>query len=558
MPPNPLAAGRGRGAGAGGGGAAAAPAPGGLRGRGNAPQNNFVALSELIGVTPETLTNFWLELPGPRLKESLKMMADLRAEYDKKEADYDRNIGSVFLDWYELTGPVALPATVAALPAPNVPAKEYLATFVAKAFRRPLRPGELDRYTQFFAAEVKRGMNQETALKHTMVAVLTSPNFLYRDVAAAAARTQASPTDYALASRLSYFLASSMPDEALLAAANRGVLRQPAGLLVEADRLIKSPRFDRFAKTFTAEWLGLTSIGKDRNPDNNVMQEWNSYLADDMREEVRLNFQRLVQTNGSLLELLDSKETYLNERLARHYGIAGVEGPEMRLVTLQDRSRGGLLTTGAVLTATSVADRTSPVHRGKFILEKILGERMPPPPPGVPPFPEDKPSAAPKTLRETMEQHRANPTCAACHSRMDPAGFALENYDLVGRFRTVDAGGKVDPSGRMPDGTTFANFQEFRDYLVKRRAHDFVRNVAGRMLAYALGRELDYRDEGALRKIVANVEADGNRAGTLVREVVRSAVFGFQGNEDASLKAAASVVPVQMATSHATQNRRIQ
>jgi hypothetical protein len=141
---------------------------------------------------------------------------------------------------------------------------------------------------------------------------------------------------------------------------------------------------------------------------------------------------------------------------------------------------------------------------------------------------------------------------------MDPAGFALENYDLVGRFRTVDAGGKVDPSGRMPDGTTFSNFQEFRDYLVKRRAHDFVRNVAGRMLAYALGRELDYRDEGALRKIVANVEADGNRVGTLVREIVRSAVFGFQGNEDASLKAAPSVMPVQMAASHATQSRRIQ
>jgi hypothetical protein len=279
------------------------------------------------------------------------------------------------------------------------------------------------------------------------------------------------------------------------------------------------------------QWLGFEALGRTIQPDEAKFPEFTPELCETMKQETILAFESLLRKNGSLLELLGGRETWLNELLARHYGIEGVQGKELRPVRLDDPNRGGLLGMASILTVTSGPNRTSPVMRGKWVLETLLGEKVPEPPANAGSLDPEAGESRGKTLREELALHRRDATCASCHDKIDPIGFGLENFDAVGRFRAQEAGRPVDNTGTLPSGETFRGPAELKQVLIKGRHTQFVRNVAERLLSFALGRKLELYDEPALARITEAVERDGLHARSLVEQIVLSYPFQYQSNQ---------------------------
>lgn len=461
--------------------------------------------------------------------------------YYKPDGEVDKSVRlqSVAIDWIEVRGPIAPeeagfePKVFIAQPGNGVSARKAAETilrrFTERAFRRPVYKREIRKYMDLYESAAAAGDSFEESLKLALTAALVSPNFLYRpEMAPSETNEPYRLNDYQLASRLSYFLWASMPDDELFRLAKARKLGKDAVLRQQVERMLDDPRASDTMETFLGQWLGFESVGKTVLPDRRAFPDFSPALVRAMKEETILAFEATLEEGGSLLDLLDSDHTYLNEVLAKHYGIDGVEGNEMRPVQLPNRHRGGLLGMASVLTATSSPTRTNPVNRGKWVLETLLGNRIPEPPADAGILPENAGQVEGQTLREEFEMHRRNPSCVDCHEKIDPIGFGLENFDGIGRFRTTENGVPVDSSGVMPDGFAFEGPVELKDYISSQRQDQFVRNVSERMLAFALGRELKHYDEGPILKIIDALENNQYSGKTLIEEVVLSYPFRNQ------------------------------
>nr|MDQ2901529.1 DUF1592 domain-containing protein [Acidobacteriota bacterium] len=414
-------------------------------------------------------------------------------------------------------------------------ASKILSTLTRRAFRRDITPGDIRPFlTAYRSTRLKHGFDASiaTALRD----VLLAPDFLFRlefDPAGAAPGTAQNVSDWELASRLSFFLWSSIPDDELLNVARSGKLRNTEILDREVRRMFADRRAATMADNFTAQWLGLRSLG-DLKPDRQLYPEFDTALADGFEEETRLFMRSVIRENRSVLDAIGADFTYVNERLARVYGIPNVIGPGFRRVSLAGKpERGGLLGQGSILLLTSHTTKTSPILRGKWILDNLLNSPPPPPPPGVPPLDEAPANGRKLTTRQQVERHRSNATCASCHSRMDPLGFALENFDVVGKWRTRDDGGEIDASGKLPNGETFSGPQGLKNLLLS-HPDEFVNATLTRLLTYALGRELDVRDQPAIRRIMRETEAGRYRFEDLVTAIVKSAPFRMRQTQEKS------------------------
>jgi mono/diheme cytochrome c family protein len=406
-------------------------------------------------------------------------------------------------------------------------ARKILEDFTRRAYRRPVFPGELDRLVSLVKLAESQGDSFEEGIKVALQAVLVSPHFLFRverDRRPPNSLNTVQPVgDFELASRLSYFLWSSMPDEELFALAKNGTLRKDGNLEAQVRRMLKDRKSNALVENFASQWLQTRNL-KALNPDPGRFPDFDEPLRSAMLKETELFFEAVMRENRSLVDFLDADFTFVNERLARHYGIPGVVGPEFRRVSLAGTPRGGVLTQATILMVTSNPTRTSPVKRGKWILENILGTPPPPPPPDAGELKEDKEVELTGTLRQRMEQHRANPNCATCHQRMDPLGFGFENFDAVGAWRLRDGPFPVDASGTLPDGRTFQGPRELKAML-KTRANEFSRCLTEKMLIYALGRGLEAHDRCTVDQVAGALAKDDHKFSTLVIEIVKSDPF---------------------------------
>lgn len=415
-----------------------------------------------------------------------------------------------------------------AKPGPKTPprdaAREVLQEFVARAWRRPTTPDELDKLLEMYDRGRERGDNHLTSLKLALKAALISPNFVFLVEPEPETPGVYALGDYPLAARLSYFLWGTMPDADLFALAAEGRLHEDEELKRQVQRMLLDPRAEGFADQFAAQWLSIRELGETKKPDEQRFPAFDERLARDMHQEVTLFFSNLLVEDRSLLELLDADYTFANERLAALYGIDGVTGEAMQRVQLADNHRGGVLGMAAVLTATSHPLRTSPVLRGKWVLEQLLGDNVPPPPPGVGSIPEDDHQPDGLTLRERMEAHRANPDCAGCHARMDPIGFGLENFDPIGRWRAEQAGQPVDAKGVLPSGEAFDGPDQLKEILLAKK-DQFATNLTRKMLGYALGRNLAQFDDCVVTQGVKALQENGYKPSSLIQTIVLSSPF---------------------------------
>jgi hypothetical protein len=330
--------------------------------------------------------------------------------------------------------------------------------------------------------------------------------------------------DYELATRLSYFLWSSMPDEKLFELAAAGKLTEPTVLRQQIDRMLNDGRVqDGLVRNFLGQWLELRRLD-NVTPDPKIAPTWNAKLRADMQREAELFFADLLAGDGSLLQLIDADYSFLNQRLAEHYGIAGVVGQQFRRVALNDSPRGGVLTMAATLTVTSHPTRTSPVKRGNWILEQIVGAAPPPPPPNIPELDNSPAAIEAASLRQRLEQHRADPNCAVCHDRLDPIGFSLENFDAIGMWRDKDGRHKIDPSGTLPDGTKLGGPADLKQVVLSRK-DEFTRTFAEKMLTFALGRGVEPYDECTLNDLVRAAKSNQYRVRSVVEAIVTSDAF---------------------------------
>jgi mono/diheme cytochrome c family protein len=404
-------------------------------------------------------------------------------------------------------------------------AYEILAKLARRAYRRPINDGDLATLLAFFEDGHRDGF--DAGIRAAVERILIDPEFLLRverDPAGAKAGQAYRISDLELASRLSFFLWSSIPDDELIEAAAGGWLREPAMLDRQIGRMLADPRARALVTSFAAQWLHLRNL-RAATPDANEFPDFDDNLREAFQRETELFLESQLRDDRSVVDLLTADYTFVNERLARHYGIANVYGSHFRRVSMPRPERHGLLGHGSILTVTSYATRTSPVVRGKWLLENVLGAPPPAPPPDVPALKENDESSQALSVRERMEQHRANTVCASCHARMDPLGFALENFDAIGRWRTAAEDGQpIDASGALPDGTTFDGPVALRELLLSRR-DEFVMTIAEKMLTYAIGRGLEAYDRPALRKIVRASEPAGSTWSSLVRAIVMSAPF---------------------------------
>lgn len=408
-------------------------------------------------------------------------------------------------------------------------ARKIIEHFATRAFRRPLEAAELNRLMRLYQAATQRGSSYEDAVKLPLKAVLVSPNFLFRIEKDQKSVTPYPISDYELASRLSYFLWSSMPDDELFKMAASKQLRKPVILEAQVRRMMLSPKFGAMANSFAGQWLRVRDLYSSVAPDPKKYKEFTPSLRDAMYNETITFFQDILRRESSLLQLIDADYTYLNEELAGHYGVDGVKGATMQRVALKEGRRGGVLTMGSVLTLTSFPQRTSPVLRGKWVLEEILGAPAPPPPPGAGGLsPNDAPAEG-LTFRQRLEKHREKPECASCHNRMDPIGFGLENFDGIGRWREEIGGTPVDSSGVLANGEKFSGPTELKKHILTRK-DDFVRNFSERMLSYALGRGLEGYDRPTVRAITTKLQKDNYRSSTLILEIVKSYPFQYRKN----------------------------
>ena len=416
---------------------------------------------------------------------------------------------------------------------PEDAARKILDRFVMRAFRKPLKEGVNERYLSLFRAAQKRGENFEASLTLAMEAVLLSPEFLFRYESPNPAGDSRLADDYAMASRLSYFLWGSMPDQQLFDLAAKGELNKPETLAAQTVRMLKDERSREFAERFVTQWLGTRELGRDIQPDAKLFPQFaDEELQSAIRYEPILFFREIFAENLSVLNLLDSNFTILTNKLQKHYGL-NIKGPvqQPKKWDLPEGShRGGILTMSAVLAVSSYPQRTSPVLRGKWILENILGTPPPPPPPNVPALKENHEGAPAATLRERLEQHRADPVCASCHNRIDPLGFALENYDVLGRWRTEDAGKPIDNRGELPDGTKIDGPEQLKKVLLDRK-EVFLRNFTSKLLGYSLGRGLTVSDSCTVDTILDKLAKEQYSGQTLIREIVLSVPFRYQAGK---------------------------
>jgi hypothetical protein len=404
-------------------------------------------------------------------------------------------------------------------------ARQVIARFAERAFRRPVQPEEVERVLNIFRLAHDRGESYERAVQLALTTVLASPQFLFL-VEPEEAHEDRPLTEFELASRLSYFLWSSMPDEELFREARARTLR--ANLRRQVVRMLNDARSDEFVKNFAGQWLQLRKLGGVAR-DKDLFPTFDNSLRDAMRTETELTFAYILRNNHSVLELLDCDYTFLNEALARHYQIDGVRGDVFRKVTLKDRRRGGVLTQASVLTLTSNPNRTSPVKRGQWILQQLLGTPPPPPPPNVAKLDESRQAADAASLRERMELHRTRPECASCHQQMDPLGFALENYDAVGRWRSRDGEFPIDPSGDLIGGRKFADIQELKQLLKSTAGKKFTRCLVENMVTYGLGRGLEAYDYCTVEDIRKQLAVNDYRIQTIVFGIVESKAFQNRG-----------------------------
>lgn len=421
--------------------------------------------------------------------------------------------------------------------------KKILGHFAQRAFRRPVSPTDLQPYLDLYGQARQQGSTFDDSIGLAIQAMLVSPDFLFRietlDVEAKrggeprfknvvyggqeAPDSDIAPiSEYALASRLSYFLWSTMPDEELMRCADRHTLRRPEVLKAQVLRMLADPRSQALADNFAGQWLELRKLESD-HPDHERFPQWDDYLRMSMQQETELFFEDVVRNNKSVLDFLDGKSTFVNQKLAEFYGIPGVEGTDFRKVSLEGTHRSGLLTQASVMTVSSYATRTSPVIRGKWVLENFMNATIPPPPPNVPRLDEEK-VGSDSSIRMQMEAHRANPMCAACHSKMDPIGFSFENYSAIGQWRDKDGKWPIDASGKLPSGQTFNGAMEL-EAIYRNNPAPFVECVTYKLLTYALGRGLERYDRPTVKDISKRIAADDYRFDDLVLAIVNSLPF---------------------------------
>jgi mono/diheme cytochrome c family protein len=420
-------------------------------------------------------------------------------------------------------------------------AERIAGTLARRAYRRPVSAAEIKTLLGLYERGRRDG-GFDTGVEWMIERILVDPDFLFRaQHAPAGARVGAvyPLTDLDLASRLSFFLWSSIPDDELLAVASAGRLREAGVLERQVRRMLADDRASALVENFAGQWLWQRNI-RMHAPDPNIFPDFDDNLRDALQTETRLFLEAQLRDDRPVLELLTADYSFVNERLARHYGIAGVYGSHFRRVTYDDDRRAGLLGQGSVLTITSYPHRTSPVVRGKWLLENLLGAPPPPPPANIPALPEnDEKGVKPSSVRERLEQHRNNAICSSCHARMDPLGFALENFDATGKWRTLsEANTPIDASGMLPDGTTFNGPAEFRAALLAHRG-EFIGTLTEKLLTYAIGRGLEYYDMPAVRAIVRQAAGDDFRWSAIVRGIIGSTPFQMSVVPERPARAAA-------------------
>jgi len=424
----------------------------------------------------------------------------------------------------------------------EVCARKILSTLAHRAYREPVSNADLQTLMSFYRSG-KQGGNFESGIELALERVLASPKFLFRmepDPVEAIPGKGYRIGDFELASRLSFFLWSSIPDDELLRLASEGRLKNPDVFERQVRRMLADPKAEALITNFAGQWLQLRNL-RNVQPNTDLFPNFDDNLRQSFRRETELLFESVVQEDRSVLDLLTANYTFVNERLARHYGIPDIYGSRFRRVAITDDARRGLLGQGSILALTSHAERTSPVVRGKWILENILGTPVPPPPPDVPPLKGDQEGQKPRTMREQMAEHRANPACANCHKAMDSIGFAMENFDAVGAWRARDAGQPIDASGELSDGTKINGVVTLRNALLS-RPEVFAGTLTEKLLIYALGRGLDYRDMPAVRTILRQASGDNYRFSALILGVVQSTPFQMRtasaGSESAPVQTA--------------------
>ncbi|HLJ46411.1 MAG TPA: DUF1592 domain-containing protein [Bryobacteraceae bacterium] len=411
-------------------------------------------------------------------------------------------------------------------------ATKILTALARRAYRRTTTAADVAPLLDFYA-QGRKDATFENGIEFALRALLVAPDFLFRIERDPAGSTPGSVhriSDFELASRLSFFLWSSIPDDQLLDLASKGKLKEPAVLDGQVRRMLADPKATALVTNFAGQWLYLRNLASV-TPDPDTFPEFNDALRADFQRETELFFTDILREDRSALDLIDADFTYLNGRLARYYGIDNVHGNAFRRVSLAGINRGGLLGQGSILTVTSYPNRTSVVQRGKWILENLLGAPPPPPPPTVPELKSHGEDGKLLTMRQQMEIHRANPTCAGCHSRMDPLGFAMENFNGVGQWRTVEAGAPIDATGTLPDGTKFDGYSGLKKVLLNHR-DEFIATLAGKLLTYALGRGLEYYDQPTVRAISREAARDDYRISALFTAIVKSTPFQMRRTPD--------------------------
>ena len=414
-------------------------------------------------------------------------------------------------------------------------AKVILRTLVRRAYRRPVTDVDLQRPLEFYR-EARREGDFEAGIQMALSAVLVSPEFLFRieqAPAGVAPNTAYRISEVELASRLSFFLWSSIPDDELLDAAIRGDLKKPAVFEQQVRRMLADARSQTLVSNFASQWLHLRNLAST-TPDMRLFPGFDDNLRQALRKETELFFESILREDRNVLDLLRANYTFVNERLAKHYGIPNVYGSRFRRITLgADSKRGGLLGQGSILTVTSYPTRTSPVIRGKWVLENFLGVAPPPPPAAVPALKENTGLGNALSVRERVAEHRANPACSGCHNLMDPVGFSLENFDAVGRWRTLEEDKPIDASGGLPDGSKFTGVSGLRQALLS-RPEIFVGTFAEKLLTFALGRGVEYYDAPAVRRIVRKAQAEDFRFSSLILGIVNSTPFQMKRSQSSS------------------------
>jgi hypothetical protein len=434
---------------------------------------------------------------------------------------------------YNITGPGDTPSRARIFACHPATAEEeepcartILAGVAHRAFRRPVTDADLKPLLAFYRSGRAEG-NFDFGIEKSLRAILVSPDFLFRveqDPPAAKPGTVYRISDLEFASRLSFFLWSSVPDDTLLGLAEKNKLRDPVVLAAQLRRMLDDPRADALISNFAGQWLYTRGLSQQK-PDPDAFPEFDESLRAAFQRETELFFQNILREDRPLLELLDANYTFLNQRLAEHYGIPNIYGPQFRKVTLTDANRGGLLGQGSLLTVTSYPNRTSVVQRGKWILDNLLGSPPPPPPPGIPDLVAHAKDGRKFTMREAMEQHRSDGVCQSCHARMDPIGFALENYDGVGRWRSEDGGTAIDSTGKLPGGAKFEGPSGLKQLLAANYRDQYYSTLTEKLLTYALGRGVEYYDKPAVRAILHQAAGENYRMSAFVTAIVNSTPF---------------------------------